>query len=150
MYFHRNLLNHRLYFSISCFILYNRIKLYANASKFILSSVFTIPVTTSFSIWNCSLNIPNGPSTLDLLAYCLYILVFPFFGSLLFAFLNRILWWFYVFVCLLSICFVLCSFYRQYNYCRVFLFYLVFLGLCVVQYILLEIHIFIFRTFECI
>ena len=56
-------------FSISCLILYDRIKLYASASKFILSSVFTIPMTTSFSIWNCSLNIPNGHSTLDLLAY---------------------------------------------------------------------------------
>ena len=44
-------------------------KLYANASRFILSSVFIIPMTTSFSSWNCSLNIQNGPSTLDLFAY---------------------------------------------------------------------------------
>ena len=56
-------------FSISCFMLYNLIRLYASASRFILSSVFIIPMTISFSSWNCSLNIPNGPSTLDLFAY---------------------------------------------------------------------------------
>ena len=73
-------------FSVSCFMLYNRIKLYANASKFILSSVFIIPVTTSFSIWNCSLNIPNGPSTPDLLAYSsLYSFATGWVGEFLFS-----------------------------------------------------------------
>ena len=67
-------------FSISCFMLCSRIKLYASASKYILSSVFTIPMTTSFSIWNCYLNIPNGPLTLDFGMTLFIFLFFHFVG----------------------------------------------------------------------
>ena len=66
----------------------------------------------------------------------LYILVFLFCVSLLFAFLNRILWGFCVFVRMNSIYFLQDSVYMLHNYCSVFLFCLVFLGLCVVLCIL--------------
>ena len=121
-----------LYFSIFCFILYKWIRLYVGASRFILSSVFIIPVATSFSSCNCFLNISNGPSTLYLFHIRLYILVFPVYGSLLFAFLIRILWLFYVFVRMRNILFVHYSFYMCCNYFIFFLFFLGFLDLCVV------------------
>ena len=66
----------------------------------------------------------------------LYILVFPFYGSLLFAFQNRSLWWFCVFVSLNSICSVQGSVYILHNCYRVFLFCLFFLELCIIPCIL--------------
>lgn len=153
MFFHRNLLNLPVVFLIflvlNCIIWLNY--MLVRLSWFFFCSCH-FPMTTFFSIWNCSFNIPNGPSTLDFLAYSfLYSCFFHFYGSLLFAFWNCILWLF------LCVCFGdnhlfffgFAVFTRGVIVVMSFYFCLVFHGglyevLCIYG---LKVHIFIFRIF---
>lgn len=137
--FRRNFLNLLLNFLFSCLMLYNLIRLYANASKYSLifcSYHFRWLLLFLFGIVLLIFS-KMGPSTLDLLAYSSFIfLFFPFFGSLLFAFYDPYS------VMVLCVCEAeqhlfrsLQFFYMLHNCCKFFLFCLVFLDLCVVQYI---------------